>query len=929
MSTLSLEDFEAFFRAVHDGQSPFPWQRRLVRELVETGRWPEQLSAPTGAGKTAVIDAHVFAVAAMADGWGARVPRRLALVVPRRVLVDSQYDYACRLAHCLSETPSTESSEPVLAHIAQALSTLRWPRVFKEGASPLLVARMRGGTPPARSWRDDPLACSIISATPDMWGSRVLFHGYGSSPRSWPREAGLLAFDAVMVLDEAHLARQLLESSRSVTRLLQAPPQAPEVPPLQVVETSATPITRLATTGRALGVEEDDLDSQLLRKRLTTPKPLRLLLSKSGFPGKGKDTTMLTDEIVAEVCRLHERYGATIGVFVNTVGLAVHVSDHLRKVSKPEGLNVALICGRMRDYDVDDLRRRYPGLLSLQGNPEVDVLVATQTLEVGVDLDLSAAVSELAPAGALAQRAGRVNRLGQRGPDETEFVVVVPQDPNNLKGEVEGARPYTSADLYDALEWLERRKQDEAGLAPWALRDDPPPTGSPRRPVFQRVELADSWWWARTSDEIDPPIDLELWLSDDLDEIDLDVGVLVRRELPTDFTEAITLVRALPIADDEVFPAPISTVRSLIQRTQQEGSSLPILVVRSDEVTDATTERLRPGDIVVIDERLPWFAQGVVRSDGTECAADVSECRSNPRAGEVVLRIDTALRENDAASALGAIEKILVAASNERVRRAQLAEIIETSELRSTMVAPAVKLLKRGKLKEVAVVQVYDSDERLAHLIIVDQRTAPSDEVVRQTWTLADEPPTLEQHANGVSARSAALARALGLSEMLCGVLEQAGKHHDDGKADERFQRERLGWEGKGPLRAKGAAISVRTKTSTTLPARWRHEQLSVVRALEHLAPDWHPPEVLALEPALTMRLVGTSHGYGRASFPHAAGELLTPGDRGGELAKLLFDEGHWDDLMERSMREVGAWGCAYLEAILRAADGQVSGEGS
>jgi CRISPR-associated endonuclease/helicase Cas3 len=42
----------------------------------------------------------------------------------------------------------------------------------------------------------------------------------------------------------------------------------------------------------------------------------------------------------------------------------------------------------------------------------------------------------------------------------------------------------------------------------------------------------------------------------------------------------------------------------------------------------------------------------------------------------------------------------------------------------------------------------------------------------------------------------------------------------------------------------------------------------------------------------------------------------------------MLFDEGGWDELIEVTQARYGVWGCAYLEALLRAADCQVSGEG-
>jgi CRISPR-associated endonuclease/helicase Cas3 len=54
--------------------------------------------------------------------------------------------------------------------------------------------------------------------------------------------------------------------------------------------------------------------------------------------------------------------------------------------------------------------------------------------------------------------------------------------------------------------------------------------------------------------------------------------------------------------------------------------------------------------------------------------------------------------------------------------------------------------------------------------------------------------------------------------------------------------------------------------------------------------------------------------------------ELL--GDDCGADATAMFDAGEWDELIEHTDREWGVWGTAYLEALLRAADGQISREG-
>src|ERR1019366_10509440 len=105
----------------------------------------------------------------------------------------------------------------------------------------------RGGSVPSRSWRDYPSACAVLCATPDMWGSRLLFGGYGTPALAAPREAGLLAFDSAVLVDEAHLAGQLLVTARQVSRLVTAA-QKPVtgVPALQVVEVTAPPAPRPA-----------------------------------------------------------------------------------------------------------------------------------------------------------------------------------------------------------------------------------------------------------------------------------------------------------------------------------------------------------------------------------------------------------------------------------------------------------------------------------------------------------------------------------------------------------------------------------------------------------------------------------------------------------------------------------------------------------
>lgn len=934
-------DFGAFFAAVRNGQQPFRWQERLLDHLLTTGRWPDQLVAPTGAGKTSVIDVHVFAVALMAAGHPVRVPRRLALVVDRRALVDDQHEHATAIAGLLA---AARDGRTVPARVATALDSLRAGQADPT-ASPLTVALLRGGAPPSRSWLDEPTGAAVLCATPDMWGSRLLLAGYGSRAQARPREAGLLAYDTVAVVDEAHLSRQLVTTARRVAELAAVADEPLGVPALQVVETTATPH---ADAGVAVGVEADDLAVDApLRQRLTSPKPVTLRpIPAWPIPRSGPAFKAGVAALADEAARLHAAYGATVGCFVNSVAVAAAVDAELRA----RDLKVELICGRLRPYDVDRLRPPASNLLSLGGDPTVDVLVSTQSLEVGVDLDLAAAVTELAPGGALAQRAGRVNRLGRR--DNTQVSVVVPAD--GLPDAAQSG-PYQRDDLAAALTWLAGRAVDPAGLAPWALRDPRPPAPALRRDLLQRLELAQAWHLARTSDDLAAAQDdLDLWLSDDLDAADHEFGVVVRRALPADTADAVKLIEALPPRPHEVFPVSIKMATRIRDRLKELAEAaakagpdpvpVPMLVRPTDPAPRPLTvdDRIRPGDVLVLDDTTALFTSKVVDPDGTEQVDDVLDALADPKPGQVVLRIerDTAAHrrfldavaativDQDDPESQGAVEL-----DPEEV--AQLLRVHRDELTPQPMVVAAAALLDRPETERAGAEVIphwQESDDgkpQLARLIVVDLRKATADDELRQTWTPRRRRVPLHQHADAVAGRAETVADRLGLPAELVQVLRLAGLHHDDGKTDKRFQQSLCDGDPPPDPLAKSGVRDVRTirrlRQKSGLPTGWRHEQLSAGLAWSRLSTqdstvqdDDHRE--------LIVRLVGTSHGHGRQGFPHTAGQLVGAVDA---TAVDLFDEGRWDELIERTHRRWGVWGCAYLEALLRAADGQVSAEGS
>src|SRR5471030_708570 len=112
--------FAEFFKEVrkHD---PFPWQKEYAAEVLK-GNW-RPVGVPTAAGKTAMIDIAVYALAMRAPNSA----RRIFFVVDRRVIVDEAAEHAVELADCLRK--ASHSSE--LGKLAQSLRDLGGSRPLR------------------------------------------------------------------------------------------------------------------------------------------------------------------------------------------------------------------------------------------------------------------------------------------------------------------------------------------------------------------------------------------------------------------------------------------------------------------------------------------------------------------------------------------------------------------------------------------------------------------------------------------------------------------------------------------------------------------------------------------------------------------------------------------------------------------------------
>lgn len=205
----------------------------------------------------------------------------------------------------------------------------------------------------------------------------------------------------------------------------------------------------------------------------------------------------------------------------------------------------------------------------------------------------------------------------------------------------------------------------------------------------------------------------------------------------------------------------------------------------------------------------------------------------------------------------------------------------------------------------------------------------------------SSEPVLLGTHSLAVAERAAQHARAAGLPDSIIRAFYLAGILHDTGKADPRFQAMLVaGSPGFIPTAdhflAKSARLPQSRKEAETqreaagYPKGGRHELLST-RLSENAAELWQDVE----EKDLVLHLIASHHGYCRPFAPiiedsygaklivtcQAANQTLShPAATGLERLDSGIGERFW-----QLQALFGSWGLAWLEALFRLADQQVS----
>lgn len=983
VAELLASRFAEFFEALWENP-PFAWQRELAERVISDAEspWPQVIALPTAAGKTACIDIAVFAMAAGMYEVGqvvrTRAPRRAFFVVDRRVIVDEAHERAETLAGRLAR-----AKDGILREVADTLRQIAYGRNEGwENESPVLAFQLRGGMYRSEAWARSPLQPIVVASTVDQVGSRLLFRAYGRGPGMWPVFAGLIANDSLIFLDEAHCARPFLETLQAVARYrnLASEPVLARFSPIVL---SATPPIGTDDVFRDTSREPSDLRHPLGRRQLAHKPAALLPVIKTA----GKRTTDPFAEALAQQAIELAREGRkAVVIFVNRVATARATHTLLRQQH-----DAVLLTGRMRAFDKDDTVRSRIRALSAKSSETRRLekplfIVATQTLEVGADLDFDALVTECASLDALRQRFGRLNRMGRDIPARAAILM---REENAKEG---GNDPVYGPALGRTWAWLQQQAGASAEIDfGIAYLDGRLPTGddlgaltapSPSAPVMLPAHLD---VLAQTSPVPWPSPDVALFLHGP-GRASTDVQVCWRTDLElrdseTD-EEAKEVLIWCPPASAECLPAPISRFRgwlngqdvadesadvegeASVEDTQEREQGEPRRVIRwrgrDDVEVISDPSDLRPGDVIVIPRNAgDWASLGDLALD----AQDQPVLDWGDRAF-VALRARAMLRLHPelikvwpvSATTKDAI-LLLIRDAEERLEADADGFVKELQSVLSTLGEERVSeewhwlrnaarsLARDRKLARNLALHPFGGLLLKGGSLLRDVQSLPTQEG-ELADTFSDEHDStasgtvavpLAAHLMGVAKFARRFGEGVGLQEDLASVVELAGRVHDLGKADPRFQGLMLGGRrfATGGLLAKSSEIPQgrsafeRARRAAGYPQGGRHELLSV-RLAEH-AHDFLPADHVPRE--LLLHLIASHHGYCRPFAPVIVDE--TPVDVRFELLGTTWSHSSTTGLEKLDsgvsdrfwtmLRRYGWWGMAWLEAILRLADHRCS----
>lgn len=376
---------EVFERATNNPE-PYPYQRRLAT----SEELPQLLDIPTGCGKTAaVVLAWLWRRRYAEDEVRKSTPRRLVYCLPMRVLVEQTRDNCIEWLKNLNLLGGS---------VEDGDYSPSW-----EDDSKINVTVLMGGED-KDEWDLHPDMDAIIIGTQDMLLSRALNRGYGMSKYRWPMHFGLLNNDSLWVMDEVQLMGVGVETTSQMDAFRKKLGCLGNCESIWMSAT--TDPGQLETVDREeipkpfqLSVEDMEMDT--LRNRREAPKRFHKIDIELTGESSGKD--YFTD-LSNRILDAHVDDTLTL-VIVNTVKRAVETYKALKKNDNCP-VKISLIHSRFRQVEREERLK----ILDETGSR---IIVSTQVVEAGVDIDARTLFTELAPWPSMVQRFGRCNRKGE------------------------------------------------------------------------------------------------------------------------------------------------------------------------------------------------------------------------------------------------------------------------------------------------------------------------------------------------------------------------------------------------------------------------------------------------------------------------------------------------------------------------------------
>ena len=375
-------------------------------------------------------------------------------------------DWPCRLVYCL---PMRTLVEQTRQNVDLWLDNLDF--VDKVGVHVLM-----GGEDDS-DWDIHPERDAVLVGTQDMLLSRALNRGYGMKRYRWPMQFGLLNNDCLWIMDEVQLMGPGLWTSAQLDWMRSKRFES---------------IKPCATWWMSATIRPEFLDT-LDRKNAKMPSPTPLQLSlhdekhtilqacrpceiwkvpamtrkKTHTKASTANPKITFTEALANAVVMEHCVASLSLVVCNTVNMAQKTYIEIKKIYKGTD-KVILLTSRFRPKDREENQGKLLTFEMMRRRSKKDesivvhglICISTQVIEAGIDVSARRLWSEIAPWPSIVQRLGRLNRDSEQNLDSRAFFWDTPVQGKTVQGKT---GPYDANavklgnELIDELAKLYRR----------------------------------------------------------------------------------------------------------------------------------------------------------------------------------------------------------------------------------------------------------------------------------------------------------------------------------------------------------------------------------------------------------------------------------------------------------------------------------------